>query len=38
MMNFDKVFVLTDENTNKYCLPVIKDVESVKDATVIVIP
>ena len=37
-MNFDKVFVLTDDNTYKCCLPVIKDVESVKDATVITIP
>lgn len=37
-MNFDKVFVLTDDNTNKYCLPIVKDVESIKNANVIVIP
>lgn len=35
---FDRVFVLTDENTHRLCLPVLADSEVVRRAQVITIP
>lgn len=37
-MNYDKIFILTDDTTEKYCSPVLSDVASLKDAQHIVIP
>ncbi|MCL1942464.1 MAG: 3-dehydroquinate synthase [Candidatus Azobacteroides sp.] len=37
MIDYDKLFVLTDEETALYCLPLIRDNEKIKDAGVIVI-
>ena len=36
-LEFDKLFVLTDEITNKLCLPLVKDLPCLKDANHIVI-
>ncbi|MGI6074024.1 MAG: 3-dehydroquinate synthase [Fermentimonas sp.] len=33
----DKLFVLTDDNTEAHCLPVVEDIPQIKDATKIVI-
>lgn len=37
-MNYDKVFILSDETTQKLCWPVVSDSASMKDAQHIVIP
>ncbi len=37
-MAYDKVFVLTDETTKKYCWPVVSELESMKSVQHIVIP
>jgi 3-dehydroquinate synthase len=36
-MQYDKAYVLTDENTVKYCYPKIKDIPAIKEARLITI-
>ncbi|MFA6833131.1 MAG: 3-dehydroquinate synthase [Bacteroidaceae bacterium] len=36
--DFDKIFILTDENTQKVCFPILKTEEEFNEATLIVIP
>lgn len=36
-LNYDKLFVLTDTNTQEKCYPLIQDVPAIKDAPVIIV-
>ena len=37
-MSYDKLFILTDTNTQEKCYPLIKDIPALQDTPVITVP
>ena len=37
-VTYDKIFILTDSNSNEFCMPLLKGVDALKDALIVTIP